>query len=96
MISSSHDVDMEIAKSIDPKDEFPTRLERLLYRLGALPTCYVMSQITEIDGREMPLIEALNGASGSDCGTIISCKAGQLGYYEGEMGERYILLRAPK
>ena len=93
-LSSSTDVNMKFARTISAQDE--SRLTDLLKSLGALPTCYVMSQLSKIDGREMPLADALDAVMYTDSGSILLCNPGRLGYYEGELGERYILIRNPK
>jgi len=55
---------------------------------------YVMSDNKGIDGRRMPLDEAIFEAAFSGWGTIISCIPGQLAYYYAEEGiKRGILKR---
>jgi len=39
----------------------------------------------------MDLLAALKEIVGRGWGTVISCLPGQLGYFEGELKERYIL-----
>lgn len=64
----------------------------LLVRAGAAETCYVFSEVGNLDQREMTLREALDGTVASCMGTIISCLPGKLAYYEGERpGKRYLL-----
>jgi len=66
-----------------------------LLRLGAPETCRVISSARELDGREMPLSEALDEVRFHGWGTIICCIPGRLAYYRGETGEReFILVRS--
>jgi len=64
----------------------------ILRRCGAPATCYVVSATMALDGREMPLEEAVAEASQGGWGTILSCLPGQLAYYHDECGERRLLL----
>jgi hypothetical protein len=68
----------------------------MLARLGAPPTCYVMSDVPELDGRIMNLAEALAAAEAGEWGTILDCVPGRLAYYLGERAEiRMVLWRRP-
>jgi hypothetical protein len=68
----------------------------LLRSHGAPSGCYVLSDTIAIDGREMPLAEALAEAETAGWGTIISCIPGRLGYYLDECGARRFLLVRPE
>ena len=57
---------------------------RLLKSKGAGPTCWAMSEDSEIDGRELDLREALEHVSGRQIRTILSCVPGKLAYFESE------------
>ena len=86
-----HDLDERWSRII----ESPTDVLSLLRELGALGTCYVLSDIPEIDGRDMPLAEAIGIAEVGNWGTIIGCIPGKLAYYRGEAsqhGTRRLLL----
>jgi hypothetical protein len=87
-------------KALDPKfmvvipsnQRNPIALAKLLRAKGAGPSCYVMSENSELDGREMDLETALEETVGGQMGTLISCVPGRLGYFEDE-DERCILER---
>jgi hypothetical protein len=87
-------------KALDPKclvaipanQENPSRLAELLITMGASSRCWVISENSELDSRELDLRKALDETIGSGMGTIISCVAGKLGYFEDE-DARYILQR---
>lgn len=57
---------------------------RLLRSKGAGDFCWVISEDSEMDGRELDLRVALENVSGRGIGTILSCIPGKLAYYEGE------------
>lgn len=56
----------------------------LLKQAGASETCWIISENVTLDGREMDLHEALRQTRGYGMGTIISCLAGKLAYFENE------------
>ena len=65
-----------------------------LRKLGAPPTCFVLSANGDLDGREMPLTDALDAVVGKGHGTFVSCIPGRLGFYEYEdMKSSFLLSR---
>ncbi|MBT4863872.1 MAG: hypothetical protein HON53_01965 [Planctomycetaceae bacterium] len=64
----------------------------LLQSHGAPATCYVLSATESLDGREMPLDDAVSAFEIAGWGTIISCIPRKLAYYYDECGERRSLL----
>ena len=78
-----------------PGDEQDTsKILAQLLALGAQPTCHLISENTDLDGRDPTLTDALDEIVGSMHGTLVVCVPGKLAYYEGEeQGERYILHR---
>ena len=82
----------------DLRPECCTDLPRETDALSALrakaapDTCYVISGIPDIDGREMSLEEVIDTAEAEGWGTLIGCIPGQLAYYYGEAGEQRIVL----
>jgi hypothetical protein len=65
-----------------------------LRKLGAPPTCFVVSADSDLDGREMPLGDALNAIIAKGNGAFVSCIPGRLGFYEYEdMKSSYLLSR---
>lgn len=67
----------------------------MLKSKGAGNVCQVISEYGEIDGKEMPLDEALEEIVGRSMGTFLSCIEGRLAYFEDE-DERWILERTEK
>lgn len=64
----------------------------LLRDRGARGLCHLVSSVRELDGRWMPLEEALDRTEVCMGGTLIGCIPGRLAYYYGEAGERRLLL----
>jgi len=59
-------------------------IHRLLKSKSAGLTCWVLSEDSEIDGRELDLRSALEHVRGRQIGTILSCVPGKLAYFESE------------
>ncbi len=70
-----------------------TDVEAVLRSAGCPNTVYVMSSAEEIDGRTLPLKEALDLVVQHGWGTIVSCIPGRLAYYYDELGERRAILK---
>lgn len=68
----------------------PSELLRLLERNHAPPNCFVISEDPALDQREMPLRSAIEAVQGFGIGTLLSCIAGELAYYEGVIETRII------
>jgi hypothetical protein len=63
-----------------------------LVRKEAPQLCWATSEDSELDGKEMPLLDALKKVVGRQMGTFLSCLPGKLAYFEDEDG-RWILER---
>ncbi len=81
----------ECLRSIKPSQQHPDLIYAILRSLGAPDTCHLISEDSNFDGKEMELLAALKQIVGCGTGTVISCRPGRLGYFEGELRERYIL-----
>jgi len=82
----------QFAISIPGNQQNPASLLRLLSAKGAGLNCWVISENSETDGREMDLEAALKETVGMQMGTFLSCVPGKLAYFEDEE-KRYILQR---
>lgn len=80
----------ECLRSIKPNEQHAASIYAVLRSLGAPDTCHIISE-GSFDGKEMELLAALKEIVGYGMGTVISCPPGRLGYFEGELKERYIL-----
>ena len=79
---------------LDPKKLFPNDIAAILTRKGAPGAVWITSENRDLDGREMPMLDALNEVVGRQFGTFLTCIPGRLAYFEGEvMGDRWILER---
>jgi len=72
--------------------DYPAELEKLLRAKGAGPTCHVMVAGLKLDGRELPLAEALQAICLHGSGAVLSCLPGRLAYYRPESPGAGILL----
>jgi len=88
------DLDERYAKLIASNQQSADSIYRVLKQKGAPDVCYIMSDDSDIDQKEMTLREAISKVNGSNFGTLVSCIAGKLAYFETEeMSGRYILER---
>ena len=83
------DIDPRYARLLDGGDDAVDALRRH----GASTDCYVISSAMEIDGRTLPLAEAVSLAPLYGWGTIASCIPGRLAYYYDEGGARRMILQ---
>ena len=74
--------DVRYAKEIRSGDA--EEIAHYLLGLGAPATCFAVSSNESLDGREVPLLDALRQVVGDDDGTLLSCVPGRLGLYSGE------------
>ena len=89
------DLDPRFASEIPRGDHTPDAVGRLLRARGAGIVCTLLAEDATLDGRAMPLNEALLAVVGHGMGAFISCVPGRLAYFEGEDAhERYLLERA--
>jgi hypothetical protein len=82
----------ELGTEVPGRQDYPTELHRLLKAKGAGPTCHVMVDGLKIDGRELPLAEALNHICMHESGAVLSCIPGRLAYYKPESPSRGVIL----
>jgi hypothetical protein len=59
--------------------------------MGAPDTCKVIGG--ERDGEDLNSLSALKEIVGYGTGTVLSCVPGKLAYFEGEIRERFLLVR---
>ena len=81
----------ECIRSIEPRHQHPSSLADILRAMGAPETCHVIGG--EHDGKDMELLTALKQIVGYRTGTVLSCIPGKLAYFEGEIRERFLLVR---
>jgi DNA-binding transcriptional ArsR family regulator len=67
---------------IKPSEQYPRFVIERLEKLGAPPECWTFGN--RLDGKRMPLEEALDVLIGGRSGTIASCIPGKLAYFESE------------
>lgn len=72
-------LDARYAVSAGPLDV--DGITQRLRALGAPDTCFVISENETLDGRKMPLDEAVRAVLWGDYGTLLSCVPGRLAFY---------------
>jgi hypothetical protein len=85
------DLDPLCLIAIPPASHRPESIGELLAARGAPRDCHVISTNSELDGRVMPLADALTAIVAVGDGSLLSCIPGRLGYFEDESSRRYIL-----
>jgi hypothetical protein len=89
------DFDRRYTHALPPDVRTPAELEALLRAKGAPAECALLAEDDALDGRRLPLEEALVAIIGRGMGTLVSCVPGRLGFYEGEgPNVRFLLERA--
>lgn len=68
-------------------------IEALLRKAGAPEACYVLSEDRAVDGRILPLGDALALVVADDSPAFVSCVPGRLGLYSDEAPDGEWLLR---
>ena len=81
----------ECIRSIEPRHQHPPNIANILRAMGAPEICHVIGG--EHDGEDMDLPNALKQVVGYGTGTVLSCVPGRLAYFEGEIRERFLLVR---
>jgi hypothetical protein len=84
--------DGQVVVAIPANSQTASKIEELLRVRGAPATCWLVSERSEFDERQMLLADALEAVVGAGFGTLISCIPGRLGYFEGEGPENRHLL----
>lgn len=74
--------DRTALEPVPPANSYPPDLFLLLREQGAPKTCYVLSTVAELDGREVGLLEALERVVGSGQPSVLCCVPGTLALFE--------------
>lgn len=90
---NTKDLEDSCIKKIPPGENLPEKISMLLSGLGAPPSCYVISENEELDGKQCNLKTALEELVESGDGGILSCIPGRLAYFEGCSIDEHLLLK---
>jgi len=88
---AGRDIDPATIVQIPEDEQKPAQIAERLDKLGAPDECHLIAEDDTIDGRDLPLGEALKKVVGAGKGALISCVAGRLGYFEGSNGDRFVV-----
>ena len=87
-------LDERFVIAIPGQEQYPERIHELLRARGAPDRCYVIGD-GDLEGQEPLLLDALDHVVDGFTGTILSCVAGRLAYFQGEdFVDRFILQRS--
>ena len=81
----------ECVLPIEPRHQHPRDISVILRAMGAPQSCHVIGG--ERDGEDVELLTALKQIIGYGTGTVLSCVPGKLAFFEGELRERFLLVR---
>ena len=86
------DFDARVVRPVPPAEQTAAGVAALLRARGAPAECVLLAEDAALDGRRLPLDDALAAVVGRGLGAFVSCLPGRLAYYDGEdAGERYAL-----
>jgi hypothetical protein len=83
-------LDQRYVRSLAPSAQNPIDIAKLLKQRGAPDVCFVVSEDSRLDRKQLPLLTALEQVVGYGMAAFISCIPGKLGYFEDE-DQRYLL-----
>jgi hypothetical protein len=92
-----HFFDFVPALATQVKRDTPSRLAALLRARGAGDTAHVIGGGDKIDGKDLPLEQAIDDALSDQGGVVVSCIPGRLALYMQEFppGDTFILSSKP-
>lgn len=94
LLEHSLRLDQRFCQHLSGGEAFAGAVEVALRKKGAPPICYMLAVNGDLDGRDMPLREALEAIVGTGDGGFVSCIPGRLGFYEFEdVQSSYLLSR---
>jgi hypothetical protein len=94
-LNHAQDIDPSLARPV-PLGCVAESLAVLLEKLGAGETCYVIADASDMDGRTLPLREALWRVSVHGFGVVVSCLPGRLCFYKPESPTPGFILERPR
>jgi hypothetical protein len=77
-------LDRRHVKNLAPSAQNPEDIANLLRQKGAPDVCFLVSEDSVLDRKQLPLLAALEQVVGRGMGTFISCIPGRLAYFEDE------------
>lgn len=77
-------LDQRRVKDLAPSAQNPEDIAKLLRQKGAPDICFLVSEDSALDRKQLPLLAALQEVVGHGMGTFISCIPGKLAYFEDE------------
>ena len=81
----------ECIRPIEARYQHAPNIVNILRAMGAPEACHVIGG--RRDGEDIELLAALKDTVGYGIGSVLSCIPGKLAYFEGELRERFLLVR---
>ena len=78
------DYNPRLAVQIPPGEQSASLVYAKLRALGAPEQCHAIAAGSDLDGRQLPLRQAIDHVFGMGDGVVLSCIPGKLAYYESE------------
>ena len=85
-------LDQRCIRYLAPSAQNPEDIAKVLRQKGAPDICFLVSEDSVLDRKQLPLLTALEEVVGHGKGTFISCIPGKLAYFEDE-DQRCVLER---
>ncbi len=82
-----------LATEVPESEDFPEAVLDLLRNAGAPEKCYVMAALSSLDGKTLPLKDALREVFLQPFGALISCIPGELAYYRTQAPGHGVILK---
>ncbi len=77
-------IDSRYMKELKSQNSSPSDIFQILMKQGAGNNCYMLSYFEDLDGKSMPLTEALDNCVGRGMPSVVICDPGKLVYFEAE------------
>lgn len=77
-------LDQRCIRMLAPSSQNPKDIATLLKQKGAPDICFLVSEDSSLDRKQLPLLVALEDVVGYGMGTLILCIPGRLAYFEDE------------
>ena len=92
-LHTSEIFDTKVLREIKSSEQSAEKIYALMKKLGAEDSCYVISNLSVIDSKEIKLKDGLDQVVGYTVETLLFCPKSKIGYFEGgHPKDRYILL----
>lgn len=93
LLHDTRSLEPKALTQLPPHGSSVEAITKALRAAGAGPLAYCISEVLDVDDREMPLVAALKAVVGRSEDSIVFAIGSRAAYYENHEGEQYILHR---